>query len=237
MGEITVGWVSELVLWGPVQEPQEPGLLRGAWSGVPTRALGGSFLRTARLLQRLSQRTVFTAESWLEASGSQSCPRHTWGKFQGHRRSRSRNVSWVAAVGSSCSLASRSEGDLLRADRGDVDLDPAAAWESAPGLFFVGDSSEAGLNGGSGGSVDTVAPTCRAEAPPDSIESHTRRWESVLLDRFCRLCGMFYLSLVTACFPLCGAAGSGPKAWNRWNPCCTLHPQSPTPASVPVDGL
>lgn len=56
-------------------------------------------------------------------------------------------MSSVAEVGGSCFLASRPEGDLLRADRGDVGLGPAAAWESAPGLFFVGDSNLVGLNG------------------------------------------------------------------------------------------
>lgn len=100
-GEITVCSMSELVLWGPTQEPQEPGLLRGAWSGTPTRRLGRPSRRTARLLQRLSQRTGLTAESWLEARGSRSCPRHTWGKFRGHCRSRSRDVSSVAVAGGS----------------------------------------------------------------------------------------------------------------------------------------
>lgn len=48
-GMIAVSSVSELVLWGP---PQEPGLLRGAWSGTPTPGLGRPSHRTARLPQK-----------------------------------------------------------------------------------------------------------------------------------------------------------------------------------------
>ena len=145
-GKIAVGSVSELVLWGPTQEP---GLSRGAWSGTPTAGLGRPFHGTARLLQRFNQRTALIA--WLESRGSGSCTQQIWGKFQGDRGSRSRDVSSVEGVaGSSHLFLVPTEGGVLRSERGEGP-GSCSSLGSRPWIVVlgdrVGDSRIAGLQG------------------------------------------------------------------------------------------
>lgn len=123
-GAITVGSVSELVLWGPTKEPS---LLRGVWSRTPTRGLGCPSRGTSQFSLPASVWSPAASGAVLDTFG---------GEFQGHCRSRSRDEGGVTRVEGSCCSVSRSEGSLLRAERGHVDLGPAAAWEYAPTLCF-----------------------------------------------------------------------------------------------------
>ena len=68
-GEVAVGSVSELVLWGPTQGARPLG--RGV-ARTPTQGLGCPSRRTSGIVERLSQRTALSAESWLESGVSRS---------------------------------------------------------------------------------------------------------------------------------------------------------------------
>lgn len=114
-GGITVSSVSELVLWGPTQEP---GRSRGAWPGTPTPGLGRPS-QSSRAPPEVKPRDSSRGLAGRPAAPGLRSATYL-GRIRGDRGSRRRDVSRVVG-----------RRGLLGAERG------AAAWEFPPGLCFV----------------------------------------------------------------------------------------------------
>lgn len=113
------------------------------------------------------------------------------GEFQGHCRSRSRDVSGVTRVGGSCCSVSRPEGSLLRAERRARGSGSCSSLgiRPYPVLCRRWYSIRPVPKAPPGGPIDSTAPTCKAEAPPYPRGSHEPPGTPYSLIAFARFVG------------------------------------------------